>query len=97
MDNKRLGVVLESHALIAQMAFDGKWRSCASKNIHLVTILAFSRLIVLVVLVAFSQSRDCFSCQLNTPAALESFMEVKSNSCRLYICMHTSFLKNYFT
>ena len=41
VDNKRLGVVLESHALIAQMAFDGKWRSCASKNILLVTFLPF--------------------------------------------------------
>ena len=38
LDNKRLGLVLESHALIAQMAFDGKWRSCASKNIHLVAV-----------------------------------------------------------
>jgi hypothetical protein len=40
LDNKRLGLVLETHALIAQMAFDGKWRSCAAKNIHLVSILA---------------------------------------------------------
>ena len=46
MDNKRLGVVLESHALIAQMAFDGKWRSCASKNIHLVTTLALLKLLL---------------------------------------------------
>lgn len=35
LDNRRLGLVLETPALIAQMAFDGKWRSCATKNIHL--------------------------------------------------------------